>query len=74
MLPIVHSVQIYRYLLIAVEKAGVVSEAQELGMKNNWEKWVERKKNGCFDNLCQMFSQRPASDLKYYADVGFGFQ
>lgn len=70
----VHLVQIYMYLLIAVEKTGAVSEAQGLGMKNNWEKWVERKKNWCFDNLCQMFSQRPASDLKYYADVGFGLQ
>lgn len=42
--------------------------------KNFWEKWVERMRNQCFDNLCQMFSQRPASDLKYYADVGFGLQ
>lgn len=42
--------------------------------KNFWEKWVERMRNRCFDNLCQMFSQRPASDLKCYADVGFGLQ
>lgn len=47
-----------------------MSEAQELGMKNNWEKWVERKKNRCFDNLCQMFSQRSVADLKSHADVG----
>lgn len=45
-----------------------------VNMKNNGEKWVERKKNRCFDNLCQIFFQRPASDLKYYADVGFGLQ
>lgn len=35
MLYSVHSVQIYIYFLTAVEKAGVVSEAQGLDMKNN---------------------------------------
>ena len=42
MLHTVCSVQIYRHLLSVVEEAVVVSGAQGLGMKNNWEKWVER--------------------------------
>lgn len=74
MLYCVCSVQICMYLLIAVEKAGVKGEAHGLDKKNDWDKWVERKKNWCFGNLCQMFSQRPASDLKSYADAGFGLQ
>lgn len=74
MLQSFYSVHIYTYLLTVVEKAGVVSEAQGLIWKVMEKKWVEKKKNRCFDNLCQMFFQRPASDLKYYADVGFGLQ
>ena len=55
MLYSVHSVQIYIYFLTAVEKAGVVSEAQGLDMKNNWEKWIKRKKNQCFDKFVKCF-------------------
>jgi hypothetical protein len=28
----------------------------------------------CFDNLCQVFFQRLASDLKHYPDVVFGLR
>lgn len=40
------------YLFIVVEKVGVKGEVYGLYMKNDWDKWVERKKNWCFGNFC----------------------